>query len=81
VATGVMLAVMVDMSRMLVYGWDIAGRQQEIEWPLVTAASLSAFAGAYFGKKLLRKITIKSIQAVVSLLLILVSLGLASGVL
>lgn len=81
VATGVMLAVMVDMSRMLVYGWDIAGRQQGIEWPLVAAASLSAFTGAYFGKKLLHKLTIKSIQAVVSLLLILVSLGLASGAL
>jgi len=81
VATGVLLAVMVDMSRILVYGWDMAGRTQEIEWPLVTAASLSAFAGAYFGKRLLHKLTIKSIQTVVSLLLILISLGLASGAL
>jgi len=81
VATGVMLAVMVDMSRMLVYGWNIGGRQQGIDWPLVTAASISAFTGAYFGKRLLRRLTIKSIQAMVSILLFLVSLGLASGAL
>jgi len=81
IATGVVLAVMVDMSRILVYGWDMAGRPQEIEWPLVMAASFSAFTGAYLGKKLLRKLTIKSVQAVVSLLLVLISLGLASGAL
>lgn len=81
VATGVMLAVMVDLSRILVYGWEMAGRQQAIDWPLVIAASLSAFAGAWFGKRLLHKMTIRSIQTVVSLLLILVALGLASGLL
>jgi len=82
VATGVMLAVMVDMSRLLVYGWDLAGRQQqEINWLLVTAASLSAFTGAYLGKRFLHKLTIQSIQTVVSLLLVIISLGLISGAL
>jgi len=81
VATGVMLAVMVDMSRMLIYGWEMAGQQHGIEWPLVIAASVSAFVGAYFGSKLLKKITISSIQIVVSVLLVVVSLGLISGLL
>jgi len=77
-----MLAVMVDMSRLLVYGWDLAGRQQqEINWLLVTAASLSAFTGAYVGKRFLHKLTIQSIQTVVSLLLVIISLGLISGAL
>ena len=81
VATGVMLAVMVDMSRMLIYGWEMAGQHHGIEWPLVIAASVSAFVGAYFGSKLLKKIMIRSIQVVVSVLLVMVSLGLISGVL
>lgn len=81
VATGVMLAVMVDMSRLLIYGWEMAGHRRGIEWPPVIAASLSAFIGAYFGSKLLKKITIRGIQLAVSVLLIVVSLGLISGLL
>ncbi len=81
VATGVMLAVMVDMSRMLIYGWEMTSRPNSIEWPLVISASVSAFAGAYFGTKLLKKVTIKSVQIMVSVLLVVVSLGLMSGAL
>ncbi len=81
VATGVMLAIMVDLSRMLIYGWGMSGQQQIINWPLVITATLSAFAGAYLGKKLLKKLTIRSIQVVVATLLVLISLGLISGLL
>jgi uncharacterized membrane protein YfcA len=81
IATGVVLAVMVDVSRMLIYSWDISIQQHSIEWSLVFAASISAFLGAYFGTKLIKKVTIKSIQLTVSALLIFVSLGLMSGVL
>jgi uncharacterized membrane protein YfcA len=81
VATGVMLAVMVDMSRLLMYGWEFTGRGQDINWTLVIAASLSAFSGAYLGSRFLHKLTFKSIQAVVSLLLIGISLGLITGLL
>ncbi len=81
VATGVMLAVMVDMSRMLIYGWNTAARHQGVNWALVAAATVSAFTGAYFGKKLLHKLTLKSVQIVVSFLLIVISLGLITGAL
>lgn len=81
VTTGVMLAVMVDMSRMLVYGWEISGQHQNVNWPLVVTASVSAFIGAYIGAKMLKKLTIKSIQAMVSVLLVVISLGLISGTL
>lgn len=81
VATGVMLAVMVDMSRMVIYGWEMTAQHHAVQWPLVIAASVSAFVGAYVGSKLLKKITIRSIQLVVSALLGVVSLGLMSGVL
>lgn len=81
VATGVAIAVLVDVSRMLVYGLDISARQASLDWPLVTAASLSAFAGAYFGAKLLGKTTVRTVQTVVALLLLVVALGLVAGVL
>ncbi len=79
VATGVVLAVMVDMSRMVIYGWDMSAQRQDIEWQLVLAASLSAFLGAFFGKRLLKKITIRTIQLTVSVLLVFISLGLIAG--
>ena len=81
VATGVVIAVMVDMSRMLIYSWVMVEQHRSIEWPLVIAASVSAFVGAYFSSRLLRQLTIRFIQAAVSVLLVVVSLGLISGVL
>jgi uncharacterized membrane protein YfcA len=79
VATGVMVAVMVDISRLLIYGKDLAADTHHINWTLVIAATLSAFIGAYLGKKLLEKVTIKLVHILVSLLLIIVALGLMSG--
>lgn len=81
IATGVVIAVMVDLSRMVVYGAGLSSHSSIVEWPLVFAASVSAFAGTYFGAKLLKKITIRSVQLIVSLLLIVVGAGLAMGLL
>jgi len=79
VATGVLLAVFVDLSRLSVYGFHFTGGQQDINWLLVASACISAFVGAYFGKKLLTKVTIGVVQKLVSLLLIVIGLGLITG--
>jgi uncharacterized membrane protein YfcA len=79
VATGVMLAVMVDAARMLVYGADIASQATQVQWPLLTAASLSAFAGAWLGARVLQKVTLRTVQLSVSALLLVVGVGLAGG--
>ena len=81
VATGVVLAVMVDLSRMTVYGADLSAHGEAIPWRLVIGASLSAFAGAYVGAKMLKKVTFRSIQLVVSTLLMVVGGGLIAGLL
>jgi len=81
VATGVVLAVMVDIARMVIYGADISTRGHAVEWPLVIGASLSAFTGAYVGAKVLKKVTLRSVQLIVSGLLIVVGVGLIVGAL
>lgn len=81
VATGVVLAVLVDIARMVIYGADLSVHDRAIDWPLVTAACLSAFTGAYVGAKVLQKVTFRSVQLMVSALLIVVGTGLIMGVL
>jgi uncharacterized protein len=81
VATGVVLAVMVDIARMVIYGADISTQGDAVEWTLVIGASVSAFIGAYAGAKLLKKVTLRSVQLLVSALLVVVGIGLIAGVL
>jgi len=81
VATGVVLAVLVDIARMVIYGADIWIHDRAIDWPLVTAACTSAFTGAYIGATVLQKVTFQSVQLIVSALLIVVGGGLIVGVL
>jgi hypothetical protein len=50
-------------------------------WPLVITGSLAAFCGVMTGKRFLRKVTMKSIQTLVGILLFGVGLALLAGVL
>ncbi|WP_153110155.1 sulfite exporter TauE/SafE family protein [Propionivibrio limicola] len=81
VATGVVLAVMVDVARMSIYGWEAGAAAREVDWWLVGIATISAFLGAFIGARLIRKVTIHSIQLAVSVLLVIVAFGLISGLL
>jgi uncharacterized membrane protein YfcA len=85
IATGCVIAVMVDVARLLVYGVDAwrthaqQARSQGIGFGLVAAACLSAFVGAYFGAKLVRKITIEAVRIVVAGMLAIIALLLGAG--
>lgn len=84
IGTGVVAAVVVDMARLLVYGLvfyatsftaleaDIGG--------LVVAATLAAFIGSYVGRRLLKKVTLRTVQLIVGYMLVLLGVGLATGV-
>lgn len=80
IATGIVIAVMVDVARMLVYG-TIFIPHSDVPWGLVGAASLSAFAGAYIGTRVLKKVTLHAVRICVSALLMLVAIGLILGLL
>uniref|UniRef100_UPI003F68C6A1 TSUP family transporter n=1 Tax=Neptunicella sp. TaxID=2125986 RepID=UPI003F68C6A1 len=57
IATGVMLAILVDVARIGVYGWHHTSWEQ-IDWQLVSCASISAFIGVFAGSRILHKVTI-----------------------
>lgn len=83
VATGVVTAVIVDCVRLTVYGAsyfttrfdavpdDVAG--------LVIAAALAAFLGSFIGARLLEKVTLRVVQLIVALGMIVIGSGLAAG--
>lgn len=76
VATATFCAILVDVARLMVYG--IGGLPVE-SWPLLTAACLCAFLGAFVGKKLLGKTSIGAVRTIVGVLLLAVGAALAAG--
>jgi hypothetical protein len=70
IATGVVIACLVDVSRLSIYIPKIVNNELSLNYKLVLFATLSAFLGVYFGNKLLQKTTYKSIQNIVALMLL-----------
>jgi uncharacterized membrane protein YfcA len=84
-STQAVIALLVDGARLAVYGTAFAvmggaGGGVSIPWPLVAVATLSAFAGAWLGKRLLPKVTYAGLHLLVGILLLVVGLGLATGI-
>ena len=84
IATGVMIAVLVDISRLTTYaasfsaaGLNPAGR----EMVLVIVGTLSALAGAYFATRHLDKITIGTVRYSLAAVMLLIGGALAAGLL
>ncbi|MFO0691274.1 MAG: sulfite exporter TauE/SafE family protein [Myxococcota bacterium] len=80
VATGVLVAVLVDLARTSVYGFEFLAHRTAIDWPLVVEASVAAFAGAWLGSRWLEKVTIGAVRRIVSAMLVAIALGLMAGV-
>ncbi|MBI4432987.1 MAG: TSUP family transporter [Candidatus Omnitrophica bacterium] len=82
IGTGIVSAVMVDTARLLVYGIGLFAVQFSTVSGmkgLILAATISAFAGALLGRELLKKITLRTVQIVVGVMLILLGLALSIG--
>jgi hypothetical protein len=79
VATGIAIALTVDLVRVGVYTtkymlWGISDHTS-----ILLVALLAAFSGAIIGRILLKKITIQIIRSIVAILLIVVGFGLIAG--
>lgn len=80
IATGVVIACLVDISRLTVYSKQILNNQTQFDYTLLILATLSAFIGAYFGNKLLKKVTLTTIQNIVTFMLVLFAVLLIMGI-
>ena len=81
IATGVVIACLVDVSRLSVYIPQIIENKINLDYNLLILATLSAFSGVYFGNKLLQKTTIITIQNIIAVMLMIYAILLIIGVL
>lgn len=79
IATTVVISCFVDFTRLSVYATKWSNVGLDDKFSLVIIATLSAISGAFIGNKLLKKVTLKFIQKLVAVLLILVSIALGAG--
>lgn len=85
IGTMVTSAVVIDISRLIVYGFtfftkDISLMQNKGIFDLIIVGIIAAFLGAFIGKQLLDKITLKGIQITVAVMLLILAAGLFTGV-
>jgi len=85
VGTGTVASVIIDVTRLFVYGLSFHLTQVRIigsaMGSLLFAATLSAFLGAFIGSRMLKKITLKTVQLTVGIMLAAVGLGMMTGLL
>jgi hypothetical protein len=86
IGTTAVCSVLVDASRLVVYGStfflkDLGTLQSQGGINLVIAGTLAAFVGSFLGTRLVKKVTFRGIQIIVGLLLLVVAIGLGSGLL
>ena len=79
IATGIAIACLVDITRLTVYIPRMVSSNAFQHWPMILTGTLCAFAGAYAGRQLIKKITLKALQMIVTIMIILFGIALASG--
>ncbi len=80
IATGVVIAALVDISRLSVYWGRLIRSDYQSYAAVMAAAVASAFLGILIGKKLLKKATFSVVQRVVSLMLFVIAILLGMGI-
>lgn len=79
IGTAVVVSTFVDLTRLSVYSTRFLKSGLIDNIPIVLCGALAAITGAFFGNKLLKKITLKSLQIFVAIMLILLSIALGMG--
>lgn len=79
ISTGIIIACMVDISRLTVYSGQIRKVSADLDYRFIAFAVLAAFAGAFAGNLLMKKITLTAIRVIVAIGLILFSFFLGLG--
>jgi len=80
IATGVIIACMVDITRLSIYSKTILLHINLTQIYILSTAIISAFIGVYFGNKLVKKVTINTLQIIVAIFLLTFSVLLGLGI-
>lgn len=80
IATGVVIASLVDITRLSVYGSRFKEAGLGDHLALIISATLAAIIGAFIGNKLLKKITLRFVQVSVAIMLFLIAIALGAGI-
>lgn len=80
IATGVVIASLVDFTRLSVYSTRFKEANLHEYLILIISATLAAIAGAFIGNKLLKKITLRFIQVLVAIMLFIIAIALGAGI-
>jgi len=84
IGTGVVAAVIVDVSRLAIYGVTFFSKHITTidthgESGLIVAGIVCAWLGSFIGVRLLKKITLRTLQLIVGAMLLLLSIALGMG--
>lgn len=79
IGTAVVVSTFVDFTRLSVYATRFIESGLGDNLLLVVIATGAAVSGAFIGNKLLKKVTLRFLQIVVAIMLILISLALGAG--
>jgi uncharacterized membrane protein YfcA len=79
IGTAVLVSTFVDFTRLSVYATRFVGSDLIDNLPLVVYATIAAIIGAYFGNRLLKKVTIRFLQIIVAVMLIILSIAFGLG--
>ena len=83
IGTSVVCGIMVDVVRITVYGLSAYLQQfsslHSDMVSLVSAASLSAFFGAYIGTKTMNLVTLQQLRSFIGIMLILLGFAIVAG--
>jgi uncharacterized membrane protein YfcA len=80
IATGVVIACLVDFTRLSVYASRFKDANLNEHLYLIISATIAAITGALIGSKLLKKVTLRFIQVLVAIMLVVISLALGAGI-
>ena len=79
IGTGIVIACMVDLSRLGIYIKGFLESELDKNMVLVIAAAVSAFAGAYVGNRAIKTVALKTVQIIVSVMIFILALALGLG--
>jgi uncharacterized membrane protein YfcA len=80
IATGVIIASIIDISRLFIYSSRFAMDFSGGNLSMLLTALIAAFIGAFIGARLIKKVTLQGIHLLVGILLIAIAIGIVLGI-